>query len=142
MNDFQQKVWEYLTLAGGTSERRIALKDLVERDFFFGSDLERNSKKFFDTYLAENKRGFCLDGLQRARAALLPKGRTLTVVVEVDVEAINGAPIAVGEYTPGPHTTTGESIRNALNGTKIDDLSGSQRRVAAARVISIDGYTY
>jgi hypothetical protein len=69
MNEFQQKVFDYLVDTEGSDHRRNALHDLIDRGFFAGN--EDTNLDILGGYLEQNPRGFCHDGLERFKDALL-----------------------------------------------------------------------
>ena len=86
MNDFQQKVWDYLI--NGGSERTLGLKMLTEDQFFWDGASAYGSKEVLKLKLDSKRyrKVFCEAGLERMRRALLDNTSIKKVQVTLELE--------------------------------------------------------
>lgn len=86
MNEFADKVFEYLTSPGGSADRKLALKDLVTRTAFSSHWTNKGTIEVVEKYLNENPRNFCQDGINRFRKALDLNPTTRKAKIEIEIE--------------------------------------------------------
>lgn len=91
MNEFQEKVFDYLTSNEGTgSARRKALKELMNYGFFNSHEHAEVSVEIFTNKLNtwEKNETFCADGINKARKALLlSRTKFVTVILEIETDS-------------------------------------------------------
>ncbi len=90
MNEFQSKVFAYLTEGGSRHERSQALRHLIEKRFFVPEESAVESKARFKQFLDawRKEQTFCYGGLDRAEAHFFPKPSRLEVTLLIDVESL------------------------------------------------------
>lgn len=87
LNVLSTSALKYLS-ESGHPERTDALRDLIERRAFH-QDYNAETRRILTEYLAENPRGFCRDGIQKFRVAVLgeqPPSKKVQVILEFEVE--------------------------------------------------------
>lgn len=86
MNEYTQLVVDYLL--DGSSERKNALKDLIDRGILGSNPWADQTKVSINSYLEENPLGLCAEGIQRFRDATdtpAPTVRKIKFTVEAEV---------------------------------------------------------
>jgi hypothetical protein len=120
-DEFIQSVVEYL--ASGGTERQQALTDLIFRNVFNWGTVV-GVKNAIDAYLTANPRGFCREGIDRFRKAILdppPKTLTFTLTIPFTGEVGDGS-IAITNIKAALIRQHGETMETPYAGfsSKLD----------------------